>query len=53
MEGGISSYITDAVSCVTAVTGVITGSPVLMTMFAAGLLVVGAKVFKGIKRASK
>ena len=49
--------MTDAISNVqavlTAVTGIITGTPILMTMFAGALFVVGAKVFKRIKSAVK
>lgn len=37
----------------TRVVGTITDNTILMTMFAGGLLAVGAKVFKRIKRAAK
>lgn len=49
----MADAITDVVSVITSVTGIITGSTILMTMFAAGLLVVGAKVFKKIKNSVK
>lgn len=49
----MADAITDVTSVLTAVTGVITGSTVLMTMFACGLFVVGAKVFKRIKNSVK
>lgn len=49
----LSGALTDATSVVTSVIGIITDNAILLTMFASGLLVVGAKVFKGLKRASK
>lgn len=49
----ISSALTDFTSVLTSVIGVVTGNPILLTMFAGGLLAVGAKVFKKIKNASK
>ena len=49
----MSDAITNVLSVLTAVTGVITGSEILMTMFAGGLFVVGAKVFKRIKNSVK
>lgn len=49
----ISSALTDFSSVLTSVVGVITGNPILLTMFAGGLIAVGAKVFKSIKNASK
>lgn len=49
----MSTGITNVVSALESVTGIITGSEVLMTMFCGGLLVIGAKVFKRIKNASK
>lgn len=49
--------LTDALSNIgtvlTQVTSTITGNAVLFTMFAGGLMVVGARVFKRIKNASK
>ena len=48
----MSGAITNFVSILTEVTTVITGSDVLMTMFVGGLFVVGAKVFKKIKKAA-
>lgn len=49
----ISSALTDFTSVLTSVVSVITGNAILLTMFAGGLLAVGAKVFKKIKSASK
>ena len=49
----MATAITNVTSVLTAVTGVITGSDILMTMFAGGLFVVGAKVFKRIKNSVK
>lgn len=49
----MSQAITDVTSVLTAVTTYITGTPILMTMFAGGLFVVGAKVFKRIKNSVK
>lgn len=37
----------------TSTVGVITGNTILMTMFCGGLLIVGAKIFKRLKNASK
>ena len=49
----ISSALSDFTSVLTSVVSVITGNAILLTMFAGGLLAVGAKVFKKIKSASK
>lgn len=49
----MAQAITDVTSVLTAVTTYITGTPILMTMFAGGLFVVGAKVFKRIKNSVK
>lgn len=49
----ITEAITNVTSVLTAVTGQITGSAILMTMFATGLFVGGAKIFKRIKNAVK
>ena len=43
----------NVVTALEKVTDIITSSEVLMTMFCGGLLVIGAKVFKRIKNASK
>lgn len=40
-------------TALTTVVGTITDNTILMTMFAGGLLAVGAKVFKRIKHAAK
>ena len=53
MANTLSTAITNIESVMTSVSGIITGSTILMTMFAGGLLVVGAKVFKRIKNAVK
>lgn len=47
------SGLSDFVSTLGEITTVITGSAVLSAMFAGGLLVVAAKVFKRIKNAVK
>lgn len=49
LEGALASMTT----VLTKVVGTITDNTILMTMFAGGLLAVGAKVFKRIKRAAK
>lgn len=49
----LGSALSDFASVLTSVTSTITGNTILMTMFAGGLLVVGAKVFKRIKNAAK
>lgn len=49
METGLSDFA----DVMTSVVGIITGNAVLMTIFCGGLLAVGAKVFKRIKRAVK
>lgn len=51
--GSISSALTDVTAVLTTVTSVITGSTILMTMFATGLIAVGAKAFKRIKNSVK
>ncbi len=53
MEGGIGDALTNVTTVLSTVTTVITGSPILMTMFAGGLIAVGAKAFKAIKNAVK
>lgn len=56
-ESGVTSGITQGLSdfsdVMTSVVGIITGNAVLMTIFCGGLLAVGARVFKRIKRAVK
>lgn len=49
----MSTALSSFSSVMTTLTGIITGNDVLYTMFAGGLLVVGAKVFKKIKNAVK
>lgn len=49
----LSDALTNFGSVLTQVTSTITGNVILFTMFAGGLLAVGAKVFKRIKNASK
>lgn len=49
----MSTALTDFTSVMTSLTGIITGNAILFTMFAGGLLAVGAKVFKRIKNAVK
>ena len=49
----MATALTNITSVMTSVVGIITGNEILMTMFAGGLLVVGAKVFKRIKNAVK
>lgn len=54
VEGAtLAGSLTDVTTVLTTVTDIITGSAILMTMFAAGLIGVGAKAFKAIKRAVK
>ena len=55
LEGGISisSALTDFGSVMTELVSIITGNAILLTMFAGGLLAVGAKVFKKIKNSVK
>lgn len=53
MAETLSDAISNVVSVLSSVTSVITGSAVLMTMFAGGLFIVGAKVFRAIKRGAK
>ena len=50
---GIALWLSQFVSIISAITTFITGNVIMMTMFAGGLFVVGAKVFKRIKNASK
>lgn len=54
LTGGstISSALGDFSTVITSVVGVITDNAILFTMFAGGLLVVGAKVFSKIKKAA-
>lgn len=49
----LSDALTNMGSVLTEIVSVITGNVILFTMFAGGLMVVGAKVFKRIKNASK
>lgn len=49
----ITTALSNFSSVLTSVVSVITGNDILFTMFAGGLLVVGAKVFKRIKNAVK
>ena len=45
----ITSALGDFSTVMTSVVSIITGNAILYTMFAGGLLAVGAKVFKRIK----
>ena len=49
----IAAALASVASVLGTVADFITGNVIMMTMFAGGLLVVGAKVFKRIKNASK
>ena len=49
----MSTALTNFSSVMTSLVGIIEGNDILLTMFAGGLLVVGAKVFKRIKNAVK
>lgn len=49
----MSTALTSFTSVLTSVVGIITGNEIMFTMFAGGLLVAGAKVFKRIKNAVK
>lgn len=49
----MSTALTNFGTVLTTVATFIQGNEIMMTMFAGGLLVVGAKVFKRIKNASK
>lgn len=49
----MSDALSNFTTVMTKLTGIITGNDILMTMFAGGLLVVGAKVFKKIKNSVK
>lgn len=54
MEGSaLTTALTNITSVMTTVASIITGNVVLMTMFAGGLLTVGATVFKRLKNAVK
>lgn len=50
---GITQGLSDFSDVMTSVVSIITGNAVLMTIFCGGLLAVGARVFKRIKRAVK
>lgn len=49
----MSTALTNFATVLTTVADFITNQEILFTMFAGGLLVVGAKVFKRIKNAAK
>ena len=49
----VANALSDFSSVMTSLVGIITGNAILFTMFAGGLLTVGAKVFKRIKNAVK
>lgn len=49
----ITSGLANMSDVLTSVVGTITDNVILSTMFTGGLLIVGAKVFKRIKNASK
>lgn len=49
----ITTALSDFSSVMTSLVSIITGNAILLTMFAGGLLTVGAKVFKRIKNAVK
>lgn len=49
----MSTALTNFTSVLTSLVGIITDNAILFTMFAGGLLAVGAKVFKRIKNAVK
>lgn len=49
----IASALSDFGTVMTNVVSIITGNAIIFTMFAGGLLSVGAKVFKRIKNAVK
>lgn len=54
MEGSaLTTALTNITSVMSTVGSIITGNVVLMTMFAGGLLTVGATVFKRLKNAVK
>lgn len=53
MADSFGDAITNVVTILGHVTTTITGSPVLMAMFVAGVFGIAAKVFKKIKRAAK
>lgn len=50
---GITTALGDITTVMSTVTSIITGNAILMTMFAGGLLTVGAYVFKRLKNAVK
>lgn len=45
----MADALTNMTTVLTSTVGIITGNDILMTMFAGGLLIVGARVFKKIK----
>ena len=47
----ISNALSDFGTVMTNLVGIITGNAILFTMFAGGLLTVGAKVFRRIRNA--
>lgn len=49
----MADALSDMTDVLSTVAGIITGNTILYTIFAGGLLVVGAKVFKRIKNAVK
>ena len=49
----MTTALTNFAAVLASVVSTIEGNDILMTMFAGGLLVVGAKVFKRIKNAAK
>lgn len=49
----IATALSNFSTVMTNVVSIITGNDIMFTMFAGGLLVVGAKVFKRIKNAVK
>lgn len=51
-EGALSTALSNISTVISSVVGIISGNTILMTMFAGGLIIVGAKVFKKLKKAS-
>lgn len=49
----MDTALTNIGTVMTSLVGIITGNPIIFTMFAGGLLITGAKVFKRIKNAVK
>lgn len=45
----MATALTNMTSVMTSLIGIITGNEVLMTMFAGGLLIVAARVFKRLR----